>query len=348
MARLGRAGRLCHDWLFLTQVDTQDRNEPLSFIPDQRKELRILCKKFSELLMLQCSDCSILIVWIFRRCFDREVFLRTKFGSCYLCGFHFQREKESSACIRFLQPADCDDKKLEVLWKTKQSLFCTQLQLAMIPDQNMHQRVGHWLSLGKTINRLRLHLRPFPCSIFFCNWEWKPFQKVWKKKINLRRLIMAPSGSRRTPLAQNFFIFPLRLKSRHNQGSTVLRWLLVLVVRNRQHFSDIRQKSYLPFDLGQSYGYSATLSSYSLCSHRGKGCTIPHHIFSQPSGNVRFQPLRKFCCPSGNVKLRPGALRLWSAHNGSAGAQLRNTPGDPHQPCGNPSHRCPRCRVLFN
>ena len=127
------------------------------------------CKKFSELLMLQCSDCSILIVWIFQRCFDREVLLRTKFGSCYLCGFHFQREKESSAWIRFLQPADCGDKKLEVLWKTKQSLFCTQLQLVMIPDQNMHQRVGHWLSLGKTINRLRLHLRPFPCSIFFCN-----------------------------------------------------------------------------------------------------------------------------------------------------------------------------------
>ena len=183
MARLGRAGRLCHDWLFLTQVDTQDRNEPLSFIPDQRKELRILWKKFSELILLQCSDCSILIVWIFRRCFDREVLLRTKFGSCYLCGFHFQREKESSACIRFLQPADCGDKKLEVLWKTKQSLFCTQLQLVMIPDQNMHQRVGHWLSLGKTINRLRLHLRPFPCSIFFCNWEWKLFQKVWKKSI---------------------------------------------------------------------------------------------------------------------------------------------------------------------
>ena len=47
MARLGRAGRLCHDWLFLTQVDTQDRNEPLSFIPDQRKELRILFWKSS-------------------------------------------------------------------------------------------------------------------------------------------------------------------------------------------------------------------------------------------------------------------------------------------------------------
>ena len=133
------------------------------------KRTKNIMQKFSELLMLQCSDCSILIVWIFRRCFDREVLLRTKFGSCYLCGFHFQREKESSACIRFLQPADCGDKKLEVLWKSKQSLFCIQLQLAMIPDQNMHQRVGHWLSLGKTINRLRLHLRPFPCSIFFCN-----------------------------------------------------------------------------------------------------------------------------------------------------------------------------------
>ena len=123
MARLGRAGRLCHDWLFLTQVDTQDRNEPLSFIPDQRKELRILCKKFSELLMLQCSDCSILIVWIFRRCFDREVLLRTKFGSFYLCGFHFQREKESSACIRFLLPADCNDKSWKFFEKPSNPSF---------------------------------------------------------------------------------------------------------------------------------------------------------------------------------------------------------------------------------
>ena len=62
MARLGRAGGLCHDWLFLTQVDTQDRNEPLSFIPDQRKELRILCKSSLNFL---CYSAVIVQFWLF-------------------------------------------------------------------------------------------------------------------------------------------------------------------------------------------------------------------------------------------------------------------------------------------
>ena len=160
--------------------------------------------------MLQCSDCSILIVWIFRRCFDREVLLRTKFGSCYLCGFHFQREKESSAQIRFLQPADCDDKKLEVLWKTKQFLFCTQLQLAMIPDQNMHQRVGHWLSLGKTINRLRLHLRPFPCSIFFL--RMKAIPKSLKNKNQFVTFNYGISRIKTNTTGAEFLYLPLEVE----------------------------------------------------------------------------------------------------------------------------------------
>ena len=60
MARLGRAGRLCHDWLFLTQVDTQDRNEPLSFIPDQRKEYYA-----KSSLNFLCYSALIVQFWLF-------------------------------------------------------------------------------------------------------------------------------------------------------------------------------------------------------------------------------------------------------------------------------------------